>query len=345
MFKWIKSLVFGLFLFVPFTSCVNNTNAAIILHPQKTGITTIHFYDESRDRPLITEVWYPIDDHVQAENVQGLWLRCPEARDAPLKKSSKKYPLIVMSHGNGGDRTNNSWIAEILAANGYIVASVDHHGNTWNNKMAENFIKIWERPTDVSFIVDQLLKHENFGSNINHKKIGFIGYSLGGHTGIWIAGGQINDFNRDIVATIPKDHLPDTVNDDVLNSIDYSPAAKSYKDARISAVFVMAPALGYLFDPISLQQISIPVHIVASESDNITPIAQSAKILAGKIKKAVFTLIPGSANHYVYLNEVTRGGKMMLDKRIAIDPPGINRSQIHEDIGHSAVKFFNDHLK
>ena len=191
MMKWIKSYIFALILVVPFTSCVNNKNISIILHPQKTGIATIRFYDESRDRPMITEVWYPIADHIPAEKVNGLWQRCPEARDAPLKQSSKKYPLIVMSHGNGGDRTNNAWIAEILAANGYVVASVDHHGNTWNNKIAENFIKIWERPQDVSYVIDQILEHQEFGSSINRKKIGFIGYSLGGHTGIWIAGGQI----------------------------------------------------------------------------------------------------------------------------------------------------------
>ena len=340
MLRWIKFAC--LFLFA---SCVNNQNSAIVLHPQKTGIATIRFYDESRERPMITEIWYPVEDHAPAQNVQGLWLRCAEARDAPLKKSSKKYPLIVMSHGNGGDRLNNSWLAEILAANGYIVASMDHHGNTWNNKIAENFIKIWERPQDVSFIVGQVLQHAQFGPNINHKKIGFIGYSLGGHTGIWIAGGQINDFNQHVVATIPKDHLPDTVNNDVLESIDYTPAAKSYRDPRISAVFVMAPALGYLFDIKSLQSISIPVHIVASEGDNITPLETSARILAGKINKAAFTLIPGNATHYVYLNEVTKGGKLMLDKSVAIDPPGIDRSLIHEDIGQSAVKFFNNYLK
>ncbi len=345
MIRWIKSCIFALILVVSFTSCVNNKNISIILHPQKTGIATIRFYDESRDRPMITEVWYPIADHIPAEKVNGLWQRCPEARDAPLKQSSKKYPLIVMSHGNGGDRTNNAWIAEILAANGYIVASVDHHGNTWNNKIAENFIKIWERPQDVSYVVDQILEHQEFGSSINRKKIGFIGYSLGGHTGIWIAGGQIDKFDKEMVANIPKDHLPSSVNDDLISSIDYSPAKKSYRDPRISAVFVMAPALGHLFENASLQKISIPVHIVASEGDNITPIAESANILAKKIKKAAFTLIPGSANHYVYLNEVTKGGKVMLDKHLAFDPPGIDRSQIHEEIGHSAVKFFNYHLK
>ena len=105
------------------------------LRPAKMGISTIRLYDTERERPVVTEVWYPVDESTPADPVEGLWVRCAEARDAPLK-ATKQYPLIVMSHGNWGDRFNNAWIAETLAANGYIVASMDHYGNTWNNKEA-----------------------------------------------------------------------------------------------------------------------------------------------------------------------------------------------------------------
>jgi predicted dienelactone hydrolase len=341
----VKSLLLCLLLLFCVPSCERGHSSKFVLHPQKTGIATVRFYDESRSRPLITEVWYPIEESTPAEAIEGLWVRCPEARDAPLKTGAAKYPLIVMSHGNGSDRTTNAWLAEILAANGYIVASMDHYGNTWNNKIAECFIKIWERPIDVSFVVDKLLQDEKFGPRINNQKIGFIGYSLGGLTGVWIAGGQINNFDKPVIQTIPADQIPETVNEDVLNSIDFSPSRESYRDARISAVFLMAPALGYLFDLNSLQSISVPVYIVASEGDLITPLESSAHILANTIKKAAFTLIPGSASHYVYLNEVSKGGKLLLDKRLAHDAPDVNRARIHEDIGHSAVKFFNNYLK
>jgi predicted dienelactone hydrolase len=328
-----------------FTSCNRSSKTPIVLHPSKTGIVTLRLYDETRERPILTEVWYPIDDNIPAQSVQGLWVRCAEARDAPLKHSKAQYPLIVMSHGNGGDRMHNAWLAEILAANGYIVASMDHHGNTWNNNVAECFVKIWERPKDVSFVVDQLLQHDQFGPCINDKKIGFIGYSLGGQTGIWIAGGQINDFGKSVMDTIPVDQLPHSFNDEIFDEIDCSPARECYRDSRISAIFVMAPALGFLFDLDSLQSISVPVYIVASEADKIVPIDSSARILASKIKKAAFKLLPGSANHYVFMNEVSKGGKMLLDKRVALDPPDVDRGRIHDTIGQSAVKFFNNHLK
>jgi len=344
MKKWLISifLLVGCLTLIP--SCGKSTSR-VVLHPSKTGITTVRYHDEARDRPVITEVWYPVDETVQAAPVEGLWVRCAEARDAPLKISSNKYPLVLMSHGNWGDRLNNSWIAETLAANGYIVASMDHYGNTWNNKIAECFIKIWDRPQDVSFVIDQLLQDERFGPHINQNKIGLIGYSLGGHTAIWVAGGTVSQFDKPDMKKVPADQLPTTVNEDVINSIDFAPAMNSYKDPRVSAVFVMAPALGYLFDMTSLQNISVPVYIVAAEGDLTVPLEAGPNILATKIKKAAMTLIPGSASHYVFLNEVTKGGKMLLDKRVAHDAPTVDRAKIHDEVGASAVQFFDKHLK
>jgi len=317
----------------------------IVLQPQKSGIATIRFYDTNRQRPLITEVWYPVEDGIAAEPVSGFWVRCPEARNAPLKVASSKYPLIVMSHGNGGDRMNGAWLAEILAANGYIVAAMDHHGNTWNNKIAECFVKIWERPQDVSFVIDQLIQNPSFGPHIDKAKIGFIGYSLGGQTGLWIAGGHVGPFDKPSIQEIPDDQFPNIVSQEVIDSIDFSPAHDSYQDCRISAMFLMAPALGHLFDINSLQSIQMPVYIVASEGDSVVPIENNAKMLASKIKKAVCTFIPGAANHYVFLNEVSKGGRLMLDRSIAIDPPSVDRKKIHEEVGLAAVEFFNAHLK
>lgn len=344
MRKWFLSflLVAAVLFVVP--SC-SKTRVSIVLHPAKTGITTLRFHDQSRDRPLITEVWYPIDESHPASPVGGMWVRCDEARDAPIKPSAKQYPLVIMSHGNWGDRMNNSWIAETLAANGFIVASMDHYGNTWNNKIAECFVKIWDRPQDVTCVIDQLLQSEQFGSHINKDKIGVIGYSLGGHTAIWVAGGQLSHFDKPDLDSLPADQIPTIVNEEVINGIDFSPAQKSYRDPRVSAVFVMAPALGYMFDLASLQNISIPVYIIAADGDKTVPHESSANILVSKIKQAAITFIPGSASHYVFLNEVSKGGKLLLDKKVALDPPTVDRAKIHDEISTTAVTFFSQHLK
>ena len=41
-----------------------------------------------------------------------------------------KFPLVVLSHGLGGNQYNISWISSALVAHGYIVAGVNHPGTT-----------------------------------------------------------------------------------------------------------------------------------------------------------------------------------------------------------------------
>lgn len=329
--------LFGIFVCCFFCSFID-------VHPSRVGITTLRLYDTSRERPLITEVWYPIDQAVSTTSPCGVWVRCPEARDAPIQSNGKLYPLIVMSHGSGGDRMHNAWLAEVLASNGYMVASVDHYGNTWNNKIGANYIKIWERPQDVSYVIDQLLQHPKFGVLLDPERIGFVGYSMGGNTGIWMIGGRVSQFSKRQIEMIPLDQMPSDVNQDLLESIDFSRIKECYTDPRIKACFVMAPAFSQLFDRSSLQSISVPVYICASVGDITTPFDGGISILSKEIKTSQIQVVSNTATHYIFLNRPSKAGCMVL-KKLAEDPPGVDRSRIHEEVSTAAVKFFDKNLK
>ncbi len=318
---------------------------SIILQPQKTGITTIDFYDVNRHRPLITEIWYPIDSDVPAKPASGLWTRCDEARDAPVSAKKEKYPLILLSHGNGGDRYTISWIAEILSANGYIVASMDHYGNTWNNKIPEYLLRPWERPKDIAFILDQLISHSRFKEKIDAANVGFVGYSLGGATGIWIAGGKIGELSSEEISNLCRQEFGDLISQDILKKTDFSETLKPYEDPRVKAFFLLAPALGNLFDEQSLQSIRSPIYIIASERDRIVPLDTNAKRFAAAIRQAQLKILPGEVDHFVYLNRPSVVGKRFLGRKIWQDPQNIDRKSIHEDIGRTAVSFFKQHLR
>ncbi len=346
--KWILLLAAPVVLIaLPFTGAFNFRKIVktIILQPQKTGITTFHYFDNQRNRPVVTEVWYPVDQTVPARASPGLWLRCDEARDAPLSTKMEKYPLIVMSHGSGGDRFNISWLAEVLTANGYIVAAMDHYGNTWNNKIPEYFAQPWERPLDVSFVLNQLLTSSHFKDRIDVKRIGFAGYSLGGATGIWLAGAKASNINAEQVKRICGKDLADIASSDILDKIDYSPVRHSYHDKRISAMVVMAPALGWIFEEKSLEKIRIPIMIIAPEKDEVVPFEHNAKIFAKNISRASLRMLSGEANHYVFLNRATLLGKRVVESRYCNDHLSIDRKKIHEDLSKNAVLFFNDHLR
>lgn len=347
--KWIFYLATPLVVLtiIPFSGGLNLSKyfRTIILQPQKTGISTLHLYDHSRSRPLITEVWYPVDYDTPSQASSGFWLRCDESRDAILSNRKPKYPLVVMSHGSGADRYTISWLAEVLAANGYIVAAMDHYGNTWNNKIPEYYARPWERPLDVSFVIDRLIESSQFTDRIDLARIGFVGYSLGGSTGIWIAGARADVLDLEKIRSNCLRDIGDVVPLNLIEKIDFSPAGGSFTDKRISAMVLMAPALGWLFDENSLEKIDIPVFIFAAENDEVAPVENNAMIFAKKISRATLKIFSGQANHYVFLNRATAVGQRFLDPKYCIDPGSVNRKKVHDDIAKRSIAFFDEKLR
>jgi predicted dienelactone hydrolase len=83
------------------------------------------------------------------------------------------------------------WLGTALAAQGYIVASVNHHGNTSVEPYtAQGFCLWWERAQDLRAVLDCLLADAWFGTRIDPMRIGAAGCSLGGYTVIAVAGGR-----------------------------------------------------------------------------------------------------------------------------------------------------------
>ena len=124
-------------------------------HPYSVGQTTLLLVDNSRDRPVKTEIWYPsLDTSQLSVSSEYPFELPPTSKDA--KMVDGKHPLIVLSHGTGGNRMSLMWLACELVGKGYIVAAVDHFGNTFDNSIPEHFVKIWDRPKDISFLLDVL---------------------------------------------------------------------------------------------------------------------------------------------------------------------------------------------
>src|SRR6266478_2508264 len=110
----------------------------------RVGMVTRNFTDEKRKnwqgtapRPLKTAIWYPAAAAtVQTETLFGgpsetqLFTSITVADGAELSPTSEKYPLVLLSHGTGGSAVMMMWLGYYLAERGYIVAAVNHHGNT-----------------------------------------------------------------------------------------------------------------------------------------------------------------------------------------------------------------------
>jgi predicted dienelactone hydrolase len=116
-------------------------------------------------------------------------------------------------------------------------------------------------------------------------------------------------------------------------------SGNSFRDARVRAVFAMAPGLGPAFTASSLEMISIPVQIVAGESDQNVPVELNAKYFAAKIPGAKLHIFPGNMPHYVFLDSSREIGRRTVPMP-CIDAHGVDRDAIHADTVRRALQFF-----
>ena len=185
------------------------------------GVTTITSNDPKRlntanfithiERPLTLEVWYPADTADQAKmatykNVTRLQkpfeLQGGAYRDAPAL-SEGSFPLILLSHGFTGYRTQMFYLGEHLASHGYIVVGIDHTDST-NSQIKKHEDRpagfastLYNRARDQQFLLDYFTFQQSPVANIvDTDRAAIIGHSMGGFGAINTVGGCY-DFSYD----------------------------------------------------------------------------------------------------------------------------------------------------
>ena len=286
---------------------------------------TITFFDSTRNRKLVTEVWQPAE------------------------KTTAELPLIMFSHGTGGNRLACSWFCEGMASKGFIVAAVDHFGNTYDNPIPKEFVSIWKRPQDISFVLSQLLNKKQATLKIDTSEIFAAGFSLGGYTSLALAGANM-DVNTLIKffktpegkkeVDIPE--IPGLIKffeqDSIIKEFENN---NKLKDQRVQGVFAMAPAVGQGFKSRSqMKGIDVPVFIVGVSGDSIAPVKTNAQHYNNLIPKAGWHAVEGNAGHYVFLN-VGNDELKKIAPLYFTDAEGVNRAKIHAQVLLQAEKFFN----
>ena len=194
-------------------------------------------------------------------------------------------PVIVLSHGYSSDRTDMRYIAEHLASHGYVVAALEHIGSNQDYRIdpmqgglallmkPQEFL---ERPKDISFILDQLAqwnqqdKHQLQGKLTTNNAM-VIGHSFGGGTAMSIAGGELQvDSLRERCAQF----LDTTVNfGEGLQCVAKTLPQERYilRDPRIKQAIALNPTTSLMFGETGLENMEIPILILASSADQVTP--------------------------------------------------------------------------
>ena len=112
--------------------------ACTTVRENPVGERRLMFKDASRknwidhtSRPILTIIWYPAKQGtVEHQSNVSIFKTGWSAKMAEISTEKDKYPLILLSHGTGGSAISISWLGKKLARKDYIVAALNHHGNT-----------------------------------------------------------------------------------------------------------------------------------------------------------------------------------------------------------------------
>ncbi|HUS25678.1 MAG TPA: hypothetical protein VM369_12100 [Candidatus Binatia bacterium] len=313
------------------------------------GYTAFALIDAARQRPLPTTIWYPAaDGTANAPMSYHRVFRGTAAENAPWRDAAARRPLVLLSHGDKGSNADQCWLAEALARHGYVVAAVSHWKNTWEGYDRVETVRVWERPLDVSALLDALLADPVWGPRIDRDRVGAAGHSSGGYTVLALAGAIYRPLQMRAYCESPQRGPDcDLAKDLPLHEVDFTPANRSYREPRVRAVFAMAPAIGPGLDADSLKAIAVPVDVMAAENDEVLPFALHAARVAREIPGAQLHRL-GDGGHFAFMPECTTMTKVatffMKFDICGRKTPAV-RSQLHAQIAHEAVTFFDQALR
>jgi predicted dienelactone hydrolase len=338
--------------------------------PQPVGIQAAHYEDAARRnwrdsaaRPLETLIWYPAAAGTQeADWEAGIFKAGRSAKGAAMASSPSKLPLIVLSHGTGGAALGLAWLGEALAAQGYIVAAVNHHGNTAAEaaQPLQGTLVWWDRPRDLSVLIDRLLADPQWGARIDASRIGVAGFSIGGYTALASVGARLSreqwqKFCTD-AATAPACELPPEVSSqfpvgEAQRLLTQDPRVLAalarmdddYHDPRVKAAFAIPPVVWGAMQSASLASIAVPVQIVVGSDDDQAVPRFNAEPMAKAIPNAKLDILP-KITHYSFLPVCNDRGRSYV-KELCTDPAGVDREIVHREVAASALQFFKQALQ
>lgn len=333
-----------------FITLLPAANAAEAGFRQMTVTTT-----RADDKPAHFALYYPTPDTVRVIPM-GPFPQTVAINGVP---ASTVKGLIVISHGTASTETGFATLAQALARNGYLVASVEHVGDTWQDQsMRATPVRYFaERPLQASRVIDTVLADPQWRARIangadGRPLIGALGHSAGGYTVLALAGG------KPVLSRLRTHCEAEAELDPILCKLSRSTGGASMQvgaaadgqeepvqaDTRVRAVMALAP-MGVAFSASSLSSITLPVAIYAGEKDTFLVPRFHAQWVMQNMRGANTTLqLVPNAGHYAFMNTPTMD-LPSPDGSVASDPQGFDRTAFLNRFSQESVAFFDKNLR
>ncbi len=327
------------FLIVSLFFCFLMGGAALA-EEWNVGFRSIQVSDAAIHHEIEVAVWYPTQTKAKEESIGPATLHV--ARGAELPASSQS--LILISHGFSGNFLGHNDTAQFLASLGYVVATPTHPDLQGLKSGKPEFDPLVARPRHIQLIIDELLNHPSFKTNLHQKRIGIIGFSLGTYTALTTIGAKPELSGLATYCTInTKDVLLCSPQANQRFSA-IAPNLISQRDNRIGGAVLLAPAYGPLFSKSSLANVKIPVQLFSAEKDQELNNRYNAQHFEEFLPNTTSIEVIKDAGHFVFMAPCPDGLKRAVPF-ICEDTESVNRVAVHKKLNRDIAKFFDEVLK
>ncbi|MCB1373713.1 MAG: hypothetical protein KDJ78_05980 [Rhodobacteraceae bacterium] len=314
--------------------------AALNAHPAAAemipGYDRFDLVAAHRARPIAASIWYPAAGPTYRAPVGDGPIFAPTPAFIGPAVADGRHPLVLLSHGSGGNADSIGWLSAGLVAEGAIVLAVDHPGSTSGDSSPRRSVDLAARAGDLSAALDHLLADPDFAPFIDTGRIAAVGFSLGGTTALGLAGLRFDGAVQDADCTTGPD-AADCVFflKGGVTFADHAGFSADTREARVTRSVAIDPGFSGAILAESLPG-AIPdvtlINLGTATRLGAVDVGPEGSDLAGSLPAATYVEI-APASHFTFLGLCKPGAEDILaedgDDPICTDPEGADRAEVH----------------
>ncbi|CAI1092525.1 alpha/beta hydrolase family protein [Serratia grimesii] len=310
---------------------------------------------QTGSRALTSRIYYPTTamdgSHIIGAN--HVFIGINSQPDAPI--ASGHFPLIVISHGSGGNNSSQAWLAAALAQQGVIVVAANHPGSTTGDSVPARSAELWLQTKDISALISAITADPHWAQAINRKAIGVIGHSKGGYSAIAVIGGRVRltDFIRGCQQAPRSPNCQFYTQAKVdLEALSTQQFNADYTDPRIRFAVALDPGMVPYLLPASLRRLSAPLLVIEPqrfEPDSQIPGLGGATLAKDAGQRPIDALRLSKGNHFDFIPLCQPNGRQILaaeekDAEVLCAFSKAQREWVHQQTVASILTFIRPWL-